>query len=70
MKSLQRRLHHLERGVRLVPSTEALREIPDAEFFALVGLPLTPTPDQIAVLRAEVEQDLTKTAPGLLTKKC
>jgi hypothetical protein len=42
---------------------EALSEMPDAEFFALVGLSPKPTPEQIAGVIAEIETDLARTGP-------
>jgi len=63
MRILRRRLCRLERQLCAGPSVEALSEMPDAEFFALVGLSPKPTPEQIAGVIAEIETDLARTGP-------
>jgi hypothetical protein len=62
VKNLQHRLRRLERQLNQA-FEHRLCTMPQAEFYALVGLPPQPTREQIDAVIAEMEADLARAAP-------
>jgi hypothetical protein len=66
MNGLRGRLRRLERQLGRPPFTLDIENMSDAELFRLARLPPHPSQEQIDALIAALEEDIARTAPGLL----